>query len=136
MNRKVSPRAIIGAAVAVLVVAVAFGALARLADHTVDLKLGEFEQKVAAGEVKEATLLDRDSVAVGTLRNGDAFRAPYPSQYTDELTRKLLDGGVDPEVDNQAEPSGRRWCSSCCPSWCCSACSSTSSRPCRVGVGA
>ena len=104
MSKKISPRAIIAAAVAVLVVAVAFTALTRFADHTVDLKLGDFEQKVAAGEVKEATILARDSVVVGTLGNGDAFRAPYPTEYTDELTRKLLDGGVDPEVDNQPEP--------------------------------
>ncbi|MEZ5145074.1 MAG: ATP-dependent zinc metalloprotease FtsH [Acidimicrobiales bacterium] len=104
MKPKVSSRTLLVAGATVLALVVVLVLATRLADRTVDLKLGELERKVADGQVAEATMLDRDNVVTGTLRDGQEFRAPYPQEYTDELTRRLLDGGVDPKVDNQPEP--------------------------------
>src|SRR5690606_25931054 len=47
---------------------------------------------------------DADNVVTGKLSDGTSFRASYPKEYTDEITRRMLEGGVDPEVDNQHEP--------------------------------
>jgi cell division protease FtsH len=69
-----------------------------------ELALGDFEAKVAGHQIADATMVDRESEVVGTLTDGSAFRAPYPDGYSDTLTRKLLDAGVNPKVDNQGVP--------------------------------
>ncbi|MCX7620918.1 MAG: ATP-dependent zinc metalloprotease FtsH [Acidimicrobiales bacterium] len=68
-----------------------------------NIALGDFQAKLLEGQVIDATLYDRDNVVQGKLADGTKFRAPFPREYTDELTEQLLDAGVDPEVDTQSE---------------------------------
>ena len=65
------------------------------------LSLAEIERRVAANEVETAKLLDRDHMVVGKLKSGLRYSAPYPEQYGDELTTKLLASGVDLNADAQ-----------------------------------
>jgi cell division protease FtsH len=69
-----------------------------------ELALGDFESKVANHQVADATIVDHDSEVVGTLTDGSSFHAPFPVGYSDTLTRKLLDAGVNPKVDNAGDP--------------------------------
>jgi cell division protease FtsH len=84
------------AAVAILVV--------RASSAGDQLALGDFEAKVAAHQVADATIVDHDSEVVGQLSDGNHFVAPFPKGYSDTITRKLVDQGVNPKVDNQGEP--------------------------------
>ena len=69
-----------------------------------------FEQAVRGGLVAEVTLLERSHAVEGSLKDGEIaptgitsrFRVLYPAEYGDELTRLLLDNGV--EVTTDAEP--------------------------------
>jgi len=69
-----------------------------------------FETAVRSGVVAEVTLLERSHAVEGSLREGEIapvgiapnFRVLYPAEYGDELTRLLLDNGV--EVTTDAEP--------------------------------
>ncbi len=77
--------------------------VARATDHAASLQLGDFEKRVAEHQVMEATIHSHDSEVSGKLTDGSRFVAPYPQEYTDELTRKLLDASVNPKVDNDGE---------------------------------
>ena len=69
-----------------------------------------FETAVRSGVVAEVTLLERSHAVEGSLKDGEIapvgisarFRVLYPAEYGDELTRLLLDNGV--EVTTDAEP--------------------------------
>ena len=69
-----------------------------------------FETAVRSGVVSEVTLLERSHAVEGSLKDGEIapvgitsrFRVLYPAEYGDELTRLLLDNGV--EVTTDAEP--------------------------------
>ena len=69
-----------------------------------------FETAVRSGVVAEVTLLERSHAVEGSLREGQIApvgiaplcRVLYPAEYGDELTRLLLDNGV--EVTTDAEP--------------------------------
>jgi cell division protease FtsH len=69
--------------------------------HVTKLDLGTFESKVAAKEVANATIFDRDNVISGKLASGERYRVAYPNQYGDELTTKLLASNVKVEPDAQ-----------------------------------
>jgi len=75
----------------------------RAGDGTTKLNLGDFEKKVAEHQVAEATIYSHDSEVEGKLVDGSRFSAPYPKEYTDDLTRKMVEAGVNPRVDNQGE---------------------------------
>ena len=70
-----------------------------------DLTLAAFERSVQAGKVRSAELIDSSSGGVvhATLVDGREIKANYPGEYADELTTKLLNGGV--EVDGKEESS-------------------------------
>jgi cell division protease FtsH len=57
------------------------------------LSLSEFEQRVAAGQVKSADIIGTDKVK-GELTNGKTYEAKFPAEYADELTTELKTGRV------------------------------------------
>ncbi len=77
-------------------------ALFRGKSTATELSLLDFEQKVAGGQVADATIHDADHTIDGKLTDGRAYTASYPRDYTADLTKKLLDARVDPKV----EPGG------------------------------
>jgi cell division protease FtsH len=61
-----------------------------------DLDLSEFREKLADGEVAEATIKDRDHVVEGKLTDDTDYKVVYPAEYADELVEDL--GDADPPV--------------------------------------
>ncbi len=65
--------------------------------------LGWFQEKLERGEIKTVTILDKDHVAKGELRDGQRYEVAFPSDYTGELARTLaeyrsLASSSDPEL--------------------------------------
>ena len=67
------------------------------------LTLDDFQNRIADGQVVDASLKDRDHRVTGTLRDGTKFTVSYPEQYADEITRELTNFNVKLEVDEQKE---------------------------------
>jgi cell division protease FtsH len=66
------------------------------------LDLSTYEKRLASGDVKEATLYDRDHVVKGTLTDGTRYEVRFPEQYTDEITKEIRDADVAKfSVDSQ-----------------------------------
>ncbi len=91
------------AVVALLVVGALFWSSTRGTDPD-ELNLGEFQTKVEAGQVDEATINDGDNTVTGTLSDGTDFVVSYPAEYSPEITQLLLDNDVDTETDAQRDP--------------------------------
>jgi cell division protease FtsH len=90
--------------VAALVVLVIVSNLLKGGGRVEKLSLSEFERRLAAGEVRSATLHDKDNVAKGELSDGTNYRVSYPAEYADELTKELrAQDDVKVEVDRQKE---------------------------------
>jgi cell division protease FtsH len=68
-----------------------------------DLKLSDFEQRVTSGQVRNATMLARDSVVTGDLADGTAYTSTFPKEYSDNLTQTLLDKNIELKVDAQRD---------------------------------
>jgi len=66
------------------------------------LDLSTYENRLANGQVEEATLYDRDHIVKGTLTNGTGYEVRFPEQYTDEITKEIRDADVAKfSVDSQ-----------------------------------
>ncbi len=66
------------------------------------LDLSTYENRLANGQVEEATLYDRDHIVKGTLTNGTEYEVRFPEQYTDEITKEIRDADVAKfSVDSQ-----------------------------------
>ncbi len=85
---------------------VVIGTLARSGDKPTKLRLDQFEQKVAAGEVRTATIADRDGTVSGELLNGDKYKVNYVRDDSEQLGEILRTAEVPPEVkvDHQKDP--------------------------------
>jgi cell division protease FtsH len=67
-----------------------------------NVSLTEFRKNLAAGEVSSAKVLEGDQVlVVEPVSGGDAYRVPFPQEYSDELTQDLLAAGVKVDTDPQ-----------------------------------
>jgi cell division protease FtsH len=67
-----------------------------------NLDLSTFETRLAKGDVREATLYDRDHVVKGKLTNGTNYEVRFPEQYTDEITKEIRHADVAKfDVDSQ-----------------------------------
>ena len=53
--------------------------------------LGWFQEKLEKGEIKTVTILDKDHVAKGELRDGQQYEVAFPADYTGELARTLAE---------------------------------------------
>ncbi len=100
--KKVSRPWIVGILAAVLAL-VALTVWVRRDSGPHELKLAEFETKLDAGEVQDATIKDRDNTVTGTLNDGTEYKVTYPADYSDELTQQLLDHNVNADTDSQHE---------------------------------
>ena len=55
-----------------------------------DLSLTQFRDRLTHGQVRQATLLDKDHVLQGTLANGTAYSVRFPAGYTDTVTKEII----------------------------------------------
>jgi cell division protease FtsH len=62
------------------------------------LSLTAFEADVAAHQIKSAEIIDGSGKVQGVLRSGTKFEVRFPQEYSDELTKKLLDNNVNVET--------------------------------------
>jgi cell division protease FtsH len=79
-------------ALLVVVVVVGFVAFHFLTGGTsrTDLSLTKFRDQLTHGQVRQATLLDKDHVIQGTLTDGTAYSARFPAGYTDTVTKEII----------------------------------------------
>ena len=89
-----------------LLAVVVVGALARSGDKPVKLRLDQFEEQVAAGEVRTATIADRDGTVSGELANGDKYKVNYVRDDSEKLGEILRTAENPPQVrvDHQKDP--------------------------------
>ncbi|MDQ3979542.1 MAG: ATP-dependent zinc metalloprotease FtsH [Actinomycetota bacterium] len=70
------------------------------------LRLDEFERRVAEGQVKTATVADRDGTITGELRNGTKYKTTYVREDAEAVLQQLRTSQQVPEVkvDHQKDP--------------------------------
>ena len=90
-------------AVALVAVLVA-GGVFRGDGGTKKLRLDEFEARVAAGQVRTATVADRDASIEGELTEGGKYRVNYVRDDAPAVIDQLRKSGVDTKVDHQKDP--------------------------------
>ena len=90
-------------AVALVAVLVA-GGVFRGGGDTKKLRLDEFETKVTAGQVKNATVTDRDASITGDLAEGGKYRVNYVRDDAPKVIDILRQAGVQTKVDHQKDP--------------------------------
>jgi cell division protease FtsH len=72
------------------------------------LSLSEFEERVAAKQVRSAEIIDGDNKVKGELRDGKTYEAKFPAEYADELTEELKAAQV-PHYDAKPKKSNIWW---------------------------
>ncbi|MGI8984512.1 MAG: ATP-dependent zinc metalloprotease FtsH [Acidimicrobiales bacterium] len=90
--------------VVALVAVFVLGGVFRGGDDPKKLRLDEFETLVADGQVKTATVADREAAISGELANGDKFKVNYVRGDTEKTVDVLRQGGVETKVDHQGDP--------------------------------
>ncbi|MDQ4091184.1 MAG: AAA family ATPase, partial [Actinomycetota bacterium] len=97
---KSAPFWVVVALVAVLVI----GGVFRGDGDRKKLRLDEFETMVAGGQVKTATIADRDAAIEGELANGDKYRVNYVRDDAEKAVDILRQAEVETKVDHQRDP--------------------------------
>ncbi len=88
-----------------LLAVIVIGGLARSGDKPTKLRLDEFERQVAAGEVRTATIADRDGKVSGELTNGDKYTVNYVRDDSEKLGDILRQSeALQVRVDHQKDP--------------------------------
>ncbi|MGH9278644.1 MAG: ATP-dependent zinc metalloprotease FtsH, partial [Acidimicrobiales bacterium] len=90
-------------AVAVVVLLIASG-LFRGDGGRKKIRYDEFESKVANGEVKEATVADRDGTIEGETKDGKKFRTTYVRADAEAVMNSLRRANIEVKVDHQKDP--------------------------------
>jgi cell division protease FtsH len=69
------------------------------------LTLNEYQELVADGEVRTATIKDRSHEVHGELRNDTEYEVSFPAEFSDEITTQLAeaDPAIDIETDQQQD---------------------------------
>src|ERR671926_73899 len=89
---------VVGAVVALLVIS----GVVRGDGGRKRLRLDEFERRVAEGQVKTATVADRDGSIEGELKNGSKYRTTYVKDDAPAVMEELRKAqGVQVKVDHQ-----------------------------------
>jgi cell division protease FtsH len=101
--KRLARQAWLPALVLVIMVVVGVAVATSRTEPPKDLKLSEFQGKVAAREVRNATYFDRDSTVKGELNDGTKYVVVVPKEFSDELTRGLLDSSVEMGAENQRD---------------------------------
>ncbi len=92
-------------AVVLIVVLVAIGLrLASSGSRPKQLELSRFTRELTDGNVRTATIHDRDHSVTGRLRNGTEYSVTFPELLTERVTGDILDADVrtvdtDPQTD-------------------------------------
>ncbi len=73
----------------VVLAAIALASLLNRGGSPTDLRLDQLEQKVHAGKVADATIKDKDHQVTGKLTDGTSYKASFPGDYTETLTKEL-----------------------------------------------
>ena len=69
------------------------------------LRLDDFEKRVAAGQVKTATVADRDGSIEGELKSGTKYRTTYVKDDAPAVMEELRKAeGIQVKVDHQKDP--------------------------------
>jgi cell division protease FtsH len=92
--------------VVVLAVVVAFFFVRSLTggDDAKKLSLDAYTARLEAGDVKTATIHDKDHTVTGELQNGTEYEVGFPDRYTGTITQDIVDAGVDDvRTDHQDE---------------------------------
>ena len=106
-DRKLTPRTRwLVAAAAVLAVAVAVGVFLTRPSPPRELRLDQFEQRLANDRVRTATVDNASSSVQGELTDGTLYRTVFPVAYGEKLTTALLDADVQADADNS---DGTTW---------------------------
>ena len=68
-----------------------------------EMRLGDLQRRIVAGEIASARLLDEDARVVGRLKGGSEFWASYPRSdtATNDLLKTFFDAGTPVSVDTQ-----------------------------------
>ena len=98
-------RALVVGVVLVAVGAVVWGVVDRETPPE-ELRLDQFQDRLAHDQVASATIVDSSSAVHGKLRNGTRYRTSFPEAYGERLTQELLDHDVKADADNS---SGSIW---------------------------
>jgi cell division protease FtsH len=90
---------------ALVVLAVALVAVAlvapRLRAQPEELRLDQFNERLAADQVRTATISNAQSTVRGELDDGSEYTVVFPEAYGEQLTNDLLDAGVEADADNE-----------------------------------
>ncbi len=89
-----------------LLAVVVIGGLARSGDKPRKLRLDQFEQLVGTGEVRTATIADRDGTVSGELTSGQKYKVNYVRDDSEQLGEILRSAETPPQVrvDHQKDP--------------------------------
>ncbi len=90
-------------AVAAVVLLVAGGVLRPGGDRE-KLRLDQFESRLAAGDVRTATVEDRSGTITGTLKNGDKYKVNYVKDDAPRMVEQLRASGIERDVDHESDP--------------------------------
>jgi cell division protease FtsH len=98
LHRKAALAVVIVGVVAFLVLQfVGFGGSPR------DLSVTAFEKRLAAGDISDVTLHDKDHTLTGKLAGGADFHVAFPDGYTSRLTQQVVAADVKLRTDHQRQ---------------------------------
>ena len=89
-----------GLVVAVVLAGVWWAVLRPDGDGREELGVTQFERALDDGAVAQVELHDRSNRLLGELEDGTRFVVRYPNEYTDELTTRIIDAGLELQVAN------------------------------------
>jgi cell division protease FtsH len=93
--------------VVVLVVVATFFLVRALAggEDAKKLSLDAYTARLEAGDVRTATIHDKDHTVTGELQNGTEYEVGFPDRYTGTITQDIVDAGVDDVRTDQQDES-------------------------------
>jgi cell division protease FtsH len=102
MKQRLVRHAWIPAVIVLVALAVAF-VLTR-SEPPKELKLSEYQARIAEHQVKDATYLSRDSAFTGELTDGSRYVVTVPREFGDRVvTQALLDAKIEVKAENQRD---------------------------------
>ncbi|MGH9190509.1 MAG: ATP-dependent zinc metalloprotease FtsH [Acidimicrobiales bacterium] len=88
-----------------LAAVLAVGLVARSGDSTQQLRLDQFEQRVAAHQVRTAVIDDRNGNITGSLKTGARYKVSYVVDDAERVVAQLRAApGVEVKVDHRKDP--------------------------------
>jgi cell division protease FtsH len=87
-----------------LVAVLVLGGFFRRGNDRQRLRLDQFETKLAAGQVRTATITDRSGSVQGTLADGSKYKVNYVRADAPKIVDELRSAHVERKVDHQNDP--------------------------------